>query len=264
MAEAKEKKNIKRIRTPRVYQVEASECGAACLSIIMQYYHCYVPMEELRYQCGVSRDGSNAADLIRAAGVFGLKGSGYSKSLKDMRNFPVPCILHWNFNHFVVLEGIHGDKVYLNDPATGRRRVTMKEMDECFTGIVLSFQKTENFKRIESPNKLLALVKERLSGQQSALAYLLLTGLLLVFPGMFLPTMSRIFIDDVVMNGSTYWLRAVLLGLAVAYLFQILFNWIRLGVLARLQLHLNMSIAAKLFYHLFRLPIPFYDQRYTG
>ncbi len=261
---AKTAKRIRRVRTPEVYQIEASECGAACLSIILQYHHCHVMMEKVRYQCGVSRDGCSAADLINAAAAFGLKGVGFSKSLEDMRSFPVPCILHWDFNHFVVLEGIRGNKVYLNDPATGHRKVTMEEMDQSFTGIVLYFEETESFQHLEQPDKLMTLVKERLSGQQATMLYLLFTGLLLVFPGLVLPILTQTYIDSVVMNGKVNWMIPVLAALAGTYLFQILFNWIRASVLSKLKLKLYMITGYQLLYKLFRLPIPFFDQRYTG
>ena len=156
----KKTKKIKRVRTPEVYQIEASECGAASLSIILQYYHYYVEMEKIRYQCGISRDGCSAADLVRAAGEFGLKGRGYSKSLEELRQVPVPCILHWNFNHFVVLEGIQGDHAFLNDPACGHRKVTMEEMDRSFTGIVLTFEKTEAFRQTGRPGSVSSSVKK--------------------------------------------------------------------------------------------------------
>lgn len=259
-----DKEKIRRVRTQEVFQIEASECGAACLSMILQYYHCYVPMEELRYECGVSRDGCNAADLLHAASAFGLEGYGYSKSLEEMRNFPVPCILHWNFNHFVVLEGIRGNKVYLNDPALGRRVVTWDEMDQAFTGVVLYFRETPNVKHREKKGKFRFLIRERLNGQKLVMLYLILTGLLLVFPGLALPLLTQIYIDDVVMNGKVNWLFQVLMGLAGVYLFQMLFNWIRADVLAKLRLKLYMLTGYRLLYKLFRLPMQFFDQRYAG
>lgn len=259
-----DRKKIRCVRTKEVFQIEASECGAACLSMILQYYHCYVSMEQLRYECGISRDGCNAADLLRAASIFGLEGYGYSKSLEEMRTFPVPCILHWNFNHFVVLEGIRGNKVYLNDPALGRRVVTWSELDQAFTGIVLYFKETGKMQHQEKKGNLSFLLKDRLSGQKMTMLYLILTGLLLVFPGLALPLLTQIYIDDVVMNGKVNWLFRVLAGLGSIYLFQMLFNWIRADVLAKLRYKLYMLTGYRLLYKLFRLPMQFFDQRYAG
>lgn len=257
-------KKIRRVRTPEVYQIEASECGAASLSIILQYYHCYMEMEKIRYQCGISRDGCSAADLVRAAGEFGLSGRGYSKSLEELRQVPVPCILHWNFNHFVVLEGIQGNHAFLNDPAFGHRKVTMEEMDRSFTGIVLIFEKTEAFQQTGRPDSVSSLMKKRLYGQKDAALYLLMTGILLVMPGLVLPVLTEIYIDRIVMNGEYRWLIPVLEILAGTYLFQIVFNWLRSSVLVKLKLKLHMLGGYQMLYRMFRLPIPFFEQRYTG
>lgn len=252
------------VRTKEVFQIEASECGAACLAIILQYYHRYIPMEQLRYECGISRDGCTAADLICAGAVFGLKGCGYSKTLEEMRTFPVPCILHWNFSHFVVLEGIRGNRVYLNDPAVGRRVVSWDEMDKAFTGIALYFSRNEDTECSKRERRGAFLFRERLQGQQAVMGYLILTGLLLVFPGLALPLLTQIYIDDVVMNGKISWLVPVLAGMTGVYLFQIVFNWIRTDVLAKLKLKLYMLTGYRLLHKLFRLPVLFFDQRYTG
>lgn len=254
----------RRVYTPEVFQVEAAECGAACLAMILRYYHCDVPMEELRYHCGVSRDGSNAAAMVLAAEHYGLKGHGYSKSMAEMKDFPVPCILHWGFNHFVVLEGICGNHVYLNDPAVGHRRTTLEDMEENFTGIVLWFEKTERFQRREQPSKLTELIRERLTGQLPALVYLVLTGVLLVFPGTVIPILTSVYVDDVVMNGKGNELALLLVCLAGGYCYRLIFNWIRASVLARLRLKLYMLTSYELLQRLFRLPIPFFDQRYPG
>lgn len=254
----------RRVCTPEVFQVEAAECGAACLSMILRYHHCNVAMEELRCACGVSRDGSSAADLVLAAEQYGLKGRGFSKSSEELRTFPVPCILHWDFNHFVVLEGIRGDRVYLNDPARGHRRVSWEELEKSFTGVVLFFEETGAFERRDEPGGLLQLVRERLWGQTNTVAYLLLSGFLLVFPGIFISILLQLYVDHVVMNGRTGQLVLLLLCLAGAYLFKIVLSWVRSSTLARLKLKLNVLTDYELLRHLFRLPIPFFDQRYPG
>ncbi len=254
----------RRVCTPEVFQVEAAECGAACLLMILRYHRCNVAMEELRYRCGVSRDGSSAADLVLAAEHYGLKGRGFSKSAEELRTFPVPCILHWDFNHFVVLEGIRGDRVYLNDPARGHRRVTWEDLEKSFTGVVLFFEETATFERRNRSDGLLQLLRERLWRQTNTVVYLLLSGFLLVFPGIFISILLQLYVDHVVMNGRTGQLVLLLLCLAGAYLFKIVLSWVRSSTLARLKLKLNVLTGYELLQHLFRLPIPFFDQRYPG
>ena len=142
-------------KTPSVFQMEATECGAASLSMIFSYFGKFLPLEQMRIETGVSRDGCNAGNIMRAAKKYGLQCRGFRKEPEALRSLDMPCIIHWNFNHFVVLEGFRTqgrgskkrDYVYINDPAVGRRRLTPEEFDEGFTGIVLTFALTDAFRK---------------------------------------------------------------------------------------------------------------------
>ena len=121
-------------KVPVVMQMEALECGAASLAMILAYYGKWIPLEQVRLDCGVSRDGSNARNVLRAARSYGLTAKGYRYEPEMLRKEgKFPCIIHWNFNHFVVLDGFRGNKAVLNDPAKGTYTVSMKTFDESFT-----------------------------------------------------------------------------------------------------------------------------------
>lgn len=250
-------------KTPTIYQMEATECGAASLSMIFAYYGKHMPLEKMRIETGVSRDGCNAKNIMRAGKKYGFEVKGFRKSLDNLLKLTPPCIIHWNFNHFVVYEGQKGKNYYINDPAMGRRKLTYEELDDAFTGIVLTFEKKKEFRKSKKERTLFSFIKTRLKGQYSSIMALIGIGLLLVFPGMVIPVFSQVFIDDILLGGNTDWMTAFLAIMAFTMLFQAVLTLYRSLLLLKLQNKMSMISAHKFLYHMFRLPMNFFDQRYA-
>ncbi|MBK5245956.1 MAG: NHLP family bacteriocin export ABC transporter peptidase/permease/ATPase subunit [Peptostreptococcaceae bacterium] len=258
------RKATKLRKVPTILQMEAVECGAASLDMILAYFGIYIPLEVLRIDCGVSRDGSKASNIIKAARKYGLEAKGYRKEPKSLKTMELPMIIHWNFNHFLVLEGFRKGKVYLSDPASGKRVVSEQEFDESFTGIALTFKKGDAFKTGgEKPNIMLALGR-RLKGSASSLSYIILTGLALVIPGLIIPVFSKIFIDDILISGRTDWIAMLLLLMGTTLVVQGGLTWIQGYYLLKLETKIALSSASKFLWHVLRLPAEFFSQRYAG
>jgi ATP-binding cassette, subfamily C, bacterial len=253
-----------RVRTPTALQMEATECGAVALGMVLAWHGRHVPPAELREQCGVSRDGSNAANLVKAAERYGLQASGWSKELDDLRELEPPFIVFWRFNHFVVVEEVGPRHVWLNDPAAGHRKVDAREFDESFTGVVLTFEPTEAFERGGTRPSLLEGLRSRLRGMGGALAHAVVAGFLLVLPGLAVPALMQVFIDDVLIQGRSDWARPLLLGLIAAVAAGGLLRYLQLVGLLRMRIALAGRESARFLGHLLRLPVAFYGQRYAG
>lgn len=254
----------RRVRTPTVLQMEAVECGAASLAIVLGYYGRIAPLEELRVASGVSRDGSKASNLIKAAAQYGLEAHGYSKETEELPEVELPFIIFWNFNHFLVVEGFGKGMVYLNDPACGPRRVSNEEFDQSFTGVVLCFTPLPDFQKGGQKRSLLAALKSRLSGSETALAYVVIAGLALVVPGLVLPTFSRIFVDGFLIERKQEWIVPLLLGMGLTLLVRAGLIALQENYLMRMQARLAISTASKFFWHVLHLPIEFFTHRYGG
>lgn len=252
------------VKTPTVYQMEATECGAASLAMIFGYFGRYMSSEKMRIETGVSRDGCNAGNLMRCAKKYGLECHGYRKETCSLIKTEPPCIIHWNFNHFVVFEGIKRGYAYINDPAQGRRRLSLDELDEAFTGIVLTFKPTDKFERQPENNTVFGFVKDRLSGRGGTVLKLLLIGLLLVIPGLAIPAATRFILDNMNTNADMRRLNTAIVFMVTFVMIKVFLNFYRGRVLICLQNKMILQSAYEFVSHLLRLPISFFEQRYAG
>lgn len=253
-----------RIKTPTLIQMEAVECGAAALGIILSYYDRIIPLSELRQKCGISRDGSKASNIIKAGRSYGLTAKGFKKSLDNLKTLAPPYIVFWNFNHFLVVEGFGKDCVYLNDPAIGRRKVSIKEFDEAYTGIVLVMQPGEEFQKGGKQRSMFAALASRLTSSRRALIFCLLTGLFLTFPRLAIPAFTQVFIDRILVENLQDWLRPMILGMLMAAVVQGLLMRMQLRALRKLLIKLSVTMSGQFIWHLLRLPVGFYAQRFSG
>jgi NHLM bacteriocin system ABC transporter peptidase/ATP-binding protein len=251
-------------RTPTILQMEAVECGAAALAMVLAYHGAWIPLEQLRLECGVSRDGSKASNIVKAARRFGLVAKGFRKEPSTLHELPMPCIIHWNFNHFVVLEGIKGDQAYINDPAIGRRRIDMAELDLAFTGVVLAMEKTDAFrKRGRKPQGLRLLLRE-LGSSKEAVALLIIVSFALIVPSIVAAGFSKIFVDDILIKHADSWLAPLLIGMGVTALFRAVLTILRQSLLLRLQAKLAVVMISRFLWHVMALPVEFFTQRHSG
>ena len=246
-------------------QMEALECGAACLTMILAYYGKWVPLEKVRADCGVSRDGSKASNILKAARSYGLSAKGMTYSAAALRRKGTfPCIVFWNFNHFVVLDGFRGKHAYLNDPARGQVKVTMEEFDESFTGIALMFEPTDAFEKGGSKPDTMAFARQRLEGLGGALAFVMLTAAITSFVTIINTSLGQVFLDRILSGKDPEWLvplTALMFVLAVIVGVVSVMNAV---YLMRVQGKIAVVSSSRFMRHLLHLPVGFYAQRMVG
>ncbi len=252
-------------KVPVIMQMEALECGAASLTMILAYYRKWIPLEQVRADCGVSRDGSNAKNILKAARSYGLTAKGYRyepEQLKEKGKFP--CIIHWNFNHFVVLCGFKGNKAVLNDPAKGNYTVSMDTFDKSFTGICLMFEPGESFEPGGKPKSVLAFAKKRLVGAGAAVAFVVLTTTITSLIGVIQPAFSRIFMDRLLTRQNPDWFYPFLGALALLYLAQLTLAFIESKTKRRIEGKLAAVGDTSFLWKVLRMPMEFFSQRMAG
>jgi NHLM bacteriocin system ABC transporter peptidase/ATP-binding protein/NHLM bacteriocin system ABC transporter ATP-binding protein len=252
------------VRTPTVLQMEAAECGAAALAIILEYHGRYVPLDVLREDCGVSRDGSNAFYIKEAARRHGLEGKAIRKPADGLFNRPPPFIVFWEWNHFLVAEGLRRGRVYINDPASGRRSIGFDEFERGYSGIALTFEPGPRFiKEGKRPSALVGLVR-RLSNSKTALLFVILAGLALVIPNLLLAAYQRVFIDEILIQGHRTWLKPLLWAMGVTAVFRLAAAGLEQAYLMRLEIRLTLVESIGFMWHILRLPVSFFQHRWLG
>ena len=252
-------------KVPVVMQMEALECGAASLAMILAYYEKWIPLEQVRLDCGVSRDGSNARNILRAARSYGLSAKGYRYEPEALRREgKFPCIIHWNFNHFVVLDGFRGNKAVLNDPAKGTYTVPMSTFDDSFTGICLLFEPDEGFVPEGKQQSMLKYAKKRLAGAGAAIAFVILTTVISSLLGIITPAFSRIFLDRLLTKQNPEWLMPFTIFLAGMGVVQLIVAWMQAVYSLKINGKLAMVGSTTFMWKILRMPMEFFSQRMAG
>lgn len=253
-----------RRKTPTILQMEWAECGAASLAMVLAYHGLWVPLEQMRVVCGVSRDGTKASNIIKAAGRFGLSAKGFRKEPETLHELPMPSIVHWQFNHFVVLERLDDKRAYINDPAVGRRTVDLPEFDAAFTGVVLAMEPGPNFRPAGRKPAVFPILARELAHSRSAVVLLLAVSVALAVPGIVIPAFSKIFVDDILVRNLTGWFAPLLIGMALTAAGRGLVTALQQSLLLRLQTKLGVAMAGRFMWHLMSLPMEFFTQRHAG
>ena len=252
-------------KVPVVMQLEALECGAAALTMILAYYGKWVPLEQIRSDCGVSRDGSNAKNMLKAARSHGLTAQGYRYDTESLRkNGKFPCIVHWNFNHFVVLNGFKGNKAIINDPARGTCSISVENFDKSFTGICLMFEPSETFEPGGKQRSMIAFSKEKMRGAGVAVVFTVLTTAIMSLIGIINPAFSRIFIDRLLTGQNPEWFVPFICTLAGISVLQIVMAFIESIYTARIGAKIDALGSTSFMWKVLRLPMEFFSQRMAG
>ncbi|MBQ9366042.1 MAG: NHLP family bacteriocin export ABC transporter peptidase/permease/ATPase subunit [Schwartzia sp.] len=253
-------------KTPVVLQMEAAECGAASLGIILGYYKKYMPLEKLRELCGVSRNGSNAGNVMSAAETLGMKAEGFSYAPEELKKLIPPFIIHWEFHHFLVFEGYDekSGEVFLNDPAVGHRSVSWEEFEGSFTGVTLVLRPGDGFVQDGEQESIWKTLLSDIVEDRRALCFILGVGLCLSLVNLGVPLISQTFLDDVLTYKHRQWLFDVLLALFIALVMTLGLNFLRSWCLIRWQGQMTISESSSFLAYVLKLPVAFFHTRYSG
>ncbi len=258
-------KRKKRVKTPTVIQMEAVECGAASLCIVLGFFKRFVPLEELRIECGVSRDGSNALNVKKTAEKYGLKVTAMRADVDELiKQSTPPYLIFWRFDHFLIVEGFGNNLVYLNDPASGPRQISIEEFKSNYSGVAFSFEKTEQFEEGGSTPSIWPGIITRLQGSKAALTFLLVSGFGIMIAGVFYPAFNKVFFDTIVEKHVFSWSYWFVFAMILLVLLTGLLIWLQQYLLMRLNMKLSLSFSHNYLMHILKLPLDFFQQRFGG
>jgi NHLM bacteriocin system ABC transporter peptidase/ATP-binding protein len=250
------------VRVPVVMQLEALECGAASLTMIMHYYHKWIPLEQARVDCDVSTDGSSAKNIMVAARSYGMEAKAWRLEPEDLlEEGPFPCIIHWGFNHFVVLCGFKGKRAVLNDPARGRVTVDWEEFDKEFTGVCITIEPGENYQPSGKRKTVFSYAKDRMRGTAAAVAFVVITTTISSLFGIISPIFNRIFLDRLLTGTNPGWLLPFMLAFCGVILIVVIVSWISATYSLKIQGKMSAVGSSSYLWKVLRLPMQFFTQR---
>ncbi len=253
------------VKVPVILQMEALECGAASLAMILAYYHKWVPLEKVRTDCGISRDGSNAANIAKAGRNYGLIVQGKKYSLKRIREAATfPCIIWWNANHYVVLNGFKNGKAYLNDPASGRRVVTDEEFDQSYCMLCLQFEPGPEFKPEGKREGIWPFLSARIRDNKKELTVIMVTAVLAVLAGVIIPVFSQVYSDNILSGLNSQWLTGFLILFGIVIFYQLAAQILHICKIMRVTGKIAVTSNAGFLWHILRMPMEFFSQRTAG
>ena len=248
---------------PVIMQMEMVECGAASLGMVLAYYKKWLPLEQLRKDCGVSRDGCSAKQLLLAGRSYGMEANAYKLDEDELQGM-APAIIHWNFNHYVVYKGKKGNYHYVNDPGKGKVKVTQEEFDKAFTGIALTFKPTEAFQRGGSRPSILGFIKRRLKNTGAAAFFIFVTGVFSAIIGIVTPLFSQVFMDNILSGKNPDWFKPFMVAFLTVMGMNILTAWLKGIYMRKYNVAMAVDANSNFFWHVLRLPMDFFSQRYVG
>ena len=255
------RKNVKKV--PVVMQMETVECGAAALSMLLAYHGKWLSIEQLRTDCGVSRDGSNARNIVLAARHHGMDAHGWQADIAHLPSL-APAIIHWNHNHFVVFKGFHRGMAFINDPAIGSMAVSMKEFQRSYSGVAITAAPGDDFKPQGHQTSILHYVRENIRGAKDAFIFTLLMGILMSFAGMVYPLFSQVFLDSIITGKNDEWTVPFFVGIACLVVFNFLLALLDNVYGRRFAGSMSLKGNTRFLWHALNLPIEFFTQRYVG
>lgn len=254
-----------RHKVPVIMQMESTECGAASLAMILAYYGKWLPLGQVRYDCGVSRDGSSLLNVSKAAKNYGLLTQAYSiADPDDLKKITLPCIVHWDFAHFVVVTGISRDRIFINDPAQGKIKISKKEADTSLTGVVLTFAPGPKFKRGGHRASIASFTKERLQGAKEALLFAFITGIIIALAGVAAQIFTQVFMDDILTHRNPEWFPLFMILFGCLFLVQTVIQLLSDIYSRAFRMKLSIIGNSSFLRHLLKLPMRFFEQHVPG